>query len=599
MAEDEAITPKENISPDEKPKEIQETISLEVLKIIKDSQQRHGLRHKDYQRYRSYCTRRLQRIRKSLKFVQRNRNKFAKKVVTDEVLTDVKFLYIPLVSAEGAWSYAMQLKQEANSERRKGFHVITRLKKALKHAEELEALCESDKCDARSKLESQAYHLWIKGSLYFETEEWENCMDAFKSASNIYEKLASAVTEDQRVLYLERVNDIVPNLRYCAFQFGDESAIQDLRELRGKGGEMSTNIDFLLQQTREKQAKTLSEVYWRGRTMPVTNERVRTFLLSNKESEQELAAATDNEAKISIYENSLMECKDALQTLRDELKTDPNWKRGQQTGEDVSSNQYLHTYLTYIRLTRTIERNILLVESLKERLPGSLAETKLEQGQKKTKPQDLIRMYDTIIQSLGEIPQLPGVEDDEDLQQEVTAKTYKFKAYRCFYLAQSYSQAKKWKEAAALFERAMHHVERSTDEWQSVNNGPIQAEIQELETLAEEINGLKYSAQASSILDSSDMSITKGMAQLKLKDKRPLEERLHQYSSNQPEVASKPNFTTFPPDFKPSPCKPLFFDIALNHVEFPSLEQKLEQKKTASAGGIGGFLRGWWGGGSS
>lgn len=44
-------------------------------------------------------------------------------------------------------------------------------------------------------------------------------------------------------------------------------------------------------------------------------------------------------------------------------------------------------------------------------------------------------------------------------------------------MAQSYSQAKKWKEAAALFERAMHHVERSTDEWQSVNNGPIQVSM--------------------------------------------------------------------------------------------------------------------------
>ena len=33
-------------------------------------------------------------------------------------------------------------------------------------------------------------------------------------------------------------------------------------------------------------------------------------------------------------------------------------------------------------------------------------------------------------QNLSEIPQLPGLENDLDLQQEVSAKTIKFKAYR-------------------------------------------------------------------------------------------------------------------------------------------------------------------------
>ena len=69
-----------------------------------------------------------------------------------------RYLYIPLVSAERAWSLAMQLKQESNTEPRKKFHVMQRLKKAVKFAEELEALAQSDKFDARSKLEAQVSH---------------------------------------------------------------------------------------------------------------------------------------------------------------------------------------------------------------------------------------------------------------------------------------------------------------------------------------------------------------------------------------------------------------------------------------------------------
>jgi signal recognition particle subunit SRP68 len=42
-----------------------------------------------------------------------NRKKrFQKKVITAEIVTDVRFLVIHLVNAERAWSHAMQIKDE-------------------------------------------------------------------------------------------------------------------------------------------------------------------------------------------------------------------------------------------------------------------------------------------------------------------------------------------------------------------------------------------------------------------------------------------------------------------------------------------------------
>ena len=41
-----------------------------------------------------------------------------------------RYLYIPLMTVERAWSYAMQLKQEANTEHRKKYHLASRLRKA-------------------------------------------------------------------------------------------------------------------------------------------------------------------------------------------------------------------------------------------------------------------------------------------------------------------------------------------------------------------------------------------------------------------------------------------------------------------------------------
>lgn len=37
----------------------------------------------------------------------------------------------------------------------------------------------------------------------------------------IYEKLASAFTEELAVLYRQRVDEISPNIRYCAYNIGD------------------------------------------------------------------------------------------------------------------------------------------------------------------------------------------------------------------------------------------------------------------------------------------------------------------------------------------------------------------------------------------
>jgi len=43
---------------------------------------------------------------------------------------------------ERAWSYAMQLRQEANTEPRKKFHLIGRLRKAATYALQLETICQ-------------------------------------------------------------------------------------------------------------------------------------------------------------------------------------------------------------------------------------------------------------------------------------------------------------------------------------------------------------------------------------------------------------------------------------------------------------------------
>jgi signal recognition particle subunit SRP68 len=57
--------------------------------------------------------------------------------------------------------------------------------------------------------------------------------------------------------------------------------------------------------------------------VPVKPEKVRPFLAADQELKESLERAADNQAKISLIENLLMDCKDAVSAVKDELKNDP------------------------------------------------------------------------------------------------------------------------------------------------------------------------------------------------------------------------------------------------------------------------------------
>uniref|UniRef100_A0A8C8BRU2 Signal recognition particle subunit SRP68 n=1 Tax=Oncorhynchus tshawytscha TaxID=74940 RepID=A0A8C8BRU2_ONCTS len=558
--------------------------------IIKDSQQQHGLRHGDYQRYRGYCSRRLRRLRKTLGFKCGNRHKFTGKKVTVEMLSDNRYLLLVLMEAERAWSYAMQLKQEANTEPRKRFHLLSRLRKAAKHGERLEKLCESPRVDAKTKLEAQAYTSYLSGMVRFELQEWKAATEAFNKCKTIYEKLASAFTEELAVLYHQRVEEISPNIRYCAYNIGDQNAMNELMQMRlsagGGGGMMAEKLEALITQTRAKQAATMSEVEWRGRTVPVKIDKARIFLLGLGDNEAAIAQAANEETKERLYETLLAECRDTIQAVREELKTEAKQReRSDEASGKVSNLQFLHSYLTYIKLWTVVKRN----ESMAHMLQAKLKEPQTDENKRGPRPQDLIRLYDIILQSLAELSTLQGLEEDHTFQKEVALKMLVYKAYRCFFIAQSYVLVKKWSEALVLYERVLKYAKEVQSKAKSLNNSL--KDLPDVQELITEVNAEKYSLQAAAILEDAP----EAPSQQKVKDNTPLCERLDNFHLDPTLVGKQPNLVQFPPDFQPIPCKPLFFDLALNHVAFPPLDDKVEQK---GKGGLTGYIKGIFGFGS-
>ena len=59
----------------------------------------------------------------------------------------------------------------------------------------------------------------------------------------------------------------------------------------------------------------------------------------------------------------------------------------------VPNSIYLHTYLMYLKQTKAVERNTLMIQSLHEAAQAKHS----DKNYKPVKPQDLARLYDIIV----------------------------------------------------------------------------------------------------------------------------------------------------------------------------------------------------------
>lgn len=421
------------VKPKKKPKtegKDEPIYTIKILKLVKELQQQHGLRHSDYQRYRGYCSRKVRRLRKTLNLPPSDRHNFKKKTIIDDQHINDKSIAIPLMLTERAWSYAMQLRLEANTEPRKKFHLISRLRKATKYALLLQQLCENPKFDSRTKLEAEGYVAWIHGTLHFELQLWSSAIEQFKKAQMIYEKLATAVNEEDASLYRHKSEEMTPSLRYCAYNLGEATA-SELLQLRSQAhGELLQNLDILVAETVKHNVNAMNEVKWRNRSFAVKSEKVRAFLLADRDLEKSFinGSLVDN---ISLLEQHLMDCKDAIMVAREDSRSEAG--KGV-TGDAISSTQLLLHYLSYIRLSRTIQRNLLMIEVAKKDAEGSWSAEELKKLDsslpQRTKAQDSTRMYEIIIQNLMEMEQLPVAEYDPQFATEVQSKIKAYQAIR-------------------------------------------------------------------------------------------------------------------------------------------------------------------------
>jgi signal recognition particle subunit SRP68 len=312
------------------------------------------------------------------------------------------------------------------------------------------------------------------------------------------------------------------------------------------------------------QKPKMSEVMFRGNKITIPTEKLAALLVRIDEFEKKA------DRKIQMYEDILIDLRDAIQTVRESNKAD--------VAANKAKPSMLLSYLLYLRLTLTNSRTELML-------------------QEKTLPKDRIRLVEMILHNFQEMLTIPYLDQDVDFLNEIEDTSSVFKGIRCRYAADIYQTAKRWSEAATLYGKSQEILTRALRRLPA--SSPFKKHVKETE---EHIQSslLVCSAQAT-LSNASEVGAGEGSMKMS-RPKEPLAERMDEYILDESLLTPQPNLAVFPPDFVAIPSKPLFFDLALNHVTMPnSLEEnagvspKKIQNKEAAAAGLTGFVKGLWG----
>lgn len=173
---------------------------------------------------------------------------------------------------------------------------------------------------------------------------------------------------------------------------------------------------------------------------------------------------------------------------------------------------------------------------------------------------------------------------------------------RAYSMSECYVLDKRWDEANTLLSLAdalLNKVYNRVDDYKSIADGD--ATVEELQhrvdALEACISGAKLRLSAAHFLasDASNSSDeTPTVFQSLLQNKNKWIDVPEKSSSYGPITVH-----SIPPTFTPIPCKPVFFDVALNYMEFPDLDDTSKKSHASPAGLVGAaqnFFGSWFGG---
>ncbi|EXJ69576.1 uncharacterized protein A1O5_07612 [Cladophialophora psammophila CBS 110553] len=586
------------------------------------SERERALLGGDYNAYHAQATRKIHNLRKRLGAATRGRKYTPKAPVTAEnVAKNAEWVQLLLASSERAWASSMAMKSAQSAENSQKpmpgstkRQIASRLRRAITYAENLVTILQDRSttgAKAVDELEARAYLCMLRGSLDFEKGRWPGCVQNYSVAQVVYTTLARSSKTDT---YKELLSGIVdPSIRYAAYQLKmprtkaiNDIAIENFPKSETTVRNEIEEINAQAFSTGAEAAPTKggpkeipSTISWRSRKVNLEDANISQALGFSQEREDDLKTAYQSFQNGSLSAKDLATAYEEVITVRqdaaDATKTaiDELIAEGVDTGDPrMQSLQITRTAVNYAVIEWRIGRNRVLCgaaddglafESEKPTKPvrprgeGKSRTPKEESsGRKLSRLRERVALYDSILQSLDAVKDLPGVIADSAFVDELDAKRAYFRALKCLAVGRSHAISDHIPNALALYARALELAEKASATLKTAatdhDSAPPKLDLP-CERLTQTIAALsKLVTQFRALADlealtSKAQPVLGNAPQATVVKPAPLIERLshNEYIPN----LDLTNLVNYPPKLRPVPVKPLFFDLAWNYIKYP------------------------------
>jgi signal recognition particle subunit SRP68 len=339
-------------------------------------------------------------------------------------------------------------------------HIISRLHKSAGYANELVLLLQDQASGATNTdlLEARAYHASLSGALSLEKRKWEQCMQNYSISRVVY---AALHQNNKKEAFRDLLSGTVePSLRYAAYQMKLPRskplpflAIRFFPSDAGLRSEVEQVDPNCLKEdaagtrrTADGEVQQLPEtITWRSRTVALEDATISQALAAAAAAETRLAAwladasgkSVSANDKAASYDNVIIASQDAVDATKTAL--DDLTSEGVDPGDErMQSLQITRTAVNFALVGWRVGRNRVLcgehdgVHCEADQTKGGKASVKPDEnkGKKLARLRERVVLYDSTLQSIEFILELPGVAADSAFVQELGAKRSYFRALR-------------------------------------------------------------------------------------------------------------------------------------------------------------------------
>ncbi|KAK4985907.1 signal recognition particle subunit srp68 [Elasticomyces elasticus] len=491
-------------------------------------------------------------------------------------------------------------------------HIVSRLNKAAKSAEELVTLLRDQTITRASDtdvLEAKAYLASITGAEEFEKQaegqrsadakaskdRWQKCLRSYSEARVIY---AALLKETKKDVFREILaNTVDPTIRYAAYQAYLPRTVA-IATISKKN---------FPPQHRAGVENVPNTIAWRSREANIVDASIGAALAAVSAAELKLSIFLKSNPNASLrdkaaaYDDALIPSQDAADATRRAIE-ELGKERADEGDPRLQDLRVTSLAVNYELVSWRVGRNRVLIGigdgvALDEQKPKKPKRPRKDgkewpdkeesKGRKLVRLRERVVLYDSIIQSIDSIKDLRGAMRDTQFVEELEGKRAYFQALKCANIAHSHALMSSPLNALALYARAQALSSRAVATAVSTNgtslDSPPKLDIHRAQAqhVHETITNLVHRHRA--LVDLAKFQVNSATAASKhMTSAAPLVQRLHEYPAPGVQVDLS-NLVTYPPRIEPVPVKPLFFDVAWNYIEYPG-----QATKAVDAGDTGG-----------